>query len=105
MFTQLLMNRKAYSNDLVTQFGEKWYKENIFQNQIEKLDNLERSNLLNKTNAERKNVTAFSLTFLFIYLFIFISSLFILGYKKKKKIDIQYRNKKIKPLLKGSSPS
>ena len=42
MFNQLLMNRKAYSNDLVTQFAEKSYKENIFRNQIEKVDNLER---------------------------------------------------------------
>ena len=83
MFTQLLMNRKAYSNDLVTQFAEKWYKENIFQNQIEKVDNLERSNLLNKTNAERKNVTAFSLTFLFIYLFLF--HLYLSSDTKKKR--------------------
>ena len=83
MLTQLLMNRKAYSNDLVTQFAEKWYKENIFQNQIEKVDNLERSNLLNKTNAERKNVTAFSLTFLFIYLFLF--HLYLSSDTKKKE--------------------
>ena len=42
---------------------EKGYKENIFRNQIEKLDNLERSTLLNKTNAVRKNVILFSVTY------------------------------------------
>ena len=57
------MNKKACSNDLVKQFVENWYKENIFQNQIEKIDNIERSTLLNKTDAERKNVIPFSLTY------------------------------------------
>ena len=40
-----------HSNDLVKQFVENGYKENIIRNQIEKVDNLERSTLLNKTDA------------------------------------------------------
>ena len=42
---------------------EKGYKENIIRNQIDKVDNLERSTLLNKTNAVRKNVIPFSVTY------------------------------------------
>ena len=42
---------------------KKEYKENIIQNQIEKADNLEISTLLNKTNAVRKNVIPFSVTY------------------------------------------
>ena len=42
---------------------EKGYKENIIRNQIEKMDNLERSTLLNKTNAVRKNIIPFSATY------------------------------------------
>ena len=37
---------------------EKWYKENIIRNEIEKADNL-----LNKTNAVQKNVILFSVTY------------------------------------------
>ena len=39
---------KKHSNNLVKRFVEKGYKENIIRNQIEKVDNLERSTLLNK---------------------------------------------------------
>ena len=53
---------KKYSNDLVKQFMEKWYKEKIFRNQIEKVDNLEGSALLNKTNSVQTNVIPFSFT-------------------------------------------
>ena len=35
----------------------------MIRNQIEKIDNLERSTLLNKTNALRKNVITFSVTY------------------------------------------
>ena len=38
---------------------EKVYKENIIRNQIKKKDNLERSTLLNKTNAIQRNIIAF----------------------------------------------
>ena len=41
---------------------EKGYKENIL-NQIKKVDNLERSTLLNKTNAVQKNIVLFSVTY------------------------------------------
>ena len=41
---------------------KKGYKENIIQNQIEKVDNLERSTLLNNTNTVQKNVIPFSVT-------------------------------------------
>ena len=51
---------KKYSNDLVKRFLEKGYKENIIRNQIKKVDNLERSTLINKSNAIRKNVIPFS---------------------------------------------
>ena len=54
---------KKHSNDLVKRFVEKGYKENIIRNQIDKVDNLERSTLLNKTNAVRKNVIPFSVTY------------------------------------------
>ena len=54
---------KKHSNDMVQRFMEKGYKENIIRNQIEKVDNLERSTLLNKTNAVRKNVIPFSVTY------------------------------------------
>ena len=37
---------KKHSNNLVKQFVEKGYKENIIRNQIKKVDNLERSTLL-----------------------------------------------------------
>ena len=53
---------KKHSNDLVKRFVEKGYKENIIRNQIEKVDSLERSTLLNKTDAVRKNVIPFSVT-------------------------------------------
>ena len=39
--------QKALS-DLVKQFVVKWYKENIEKNKIKKVDNLEKSTLLNK---------------------------------------------------------
>ena len=39
------------------------YKKNIIQNQIERVDNLERSAQLNKTNAVRKNVISFSVAY------------------------------------------
>ena len=60
MFAQLLQNNEyiKHSNDLVERFLEKGYKENI-QNQIGKLDILERSTLLHQTNAVRKNVIPF----------------------------------------------
>ena len=48
---------------MVQQFMEKGYKENIIRNQIEKVDNLERSTLLNNTNAVRKNVIPFPVTY------------------------------------------
>ena len=50
---------KMLSNDSVKRFVEKGYKENIIRNQIEKEDKLERSALLNKTNAVRKNAIPF----------------------------------------------
>ena len=51
---------KKHSNELVNRFVEEGYKENIIWKQIEKVDNLERSTLLNKTNKVRKNVIPFS---------------------------------------------
>ena len=54
---------KKHSNDLVKRFMEKGYKENISCNQIEKVDNLERTTLLNKTNAAWKNVIPFSVRY------------------------------------------
>ena len=53
---------EKHSNDLVKRFLEKGYKENMILNQIEKVDNLERSTLSSKTNAARKNVILFSVT-------------------------------------------
>ena len=53
---------KKHSNDLVRRFVEKGYTENIIQNQIEKVENLERTTLLYKTNAVWKNVIPFSVT-------------------------------------------
>ena len=50
---------KMLSNVSVKRFVEKGYKENIIRNQIEKEDKLERSALLNKTNAVRKNAIPF----------------------------------------------
>ena len=47
---------------MVQRFMEKGYKENIIRDQIEKVDNLQRSTLLNKTNAVRKNLIPFSVT-------------------------------------------
>ena len=41
----------------------KGYKENIIENQIEKVDNLARSTLLNKCNAVQKNIIPFSVTY------------------------------------------
>ena len=61
-----LLNFREYqkhSNDLVKQFVQKRYKEDIIRNQIEKIDNLERSTLLNKTNAVQKNVIPFPVTY------------------------------------------
>ena len=43
---------KKHSHDLVKRFVEKGYTEKIIRNQLEKLDNLERSTLLNKTNSK-----------------------------------------------------
>ena len=54
---------KKHSNDLVKRFVEKGYKENIIRNQIRKVDNLERSTMLNKTNAVRKYVITLSVTY------------------------------------------
>ena len=54
---------KKHSNDMVQRFMEKGYKENIIRNQIEKVDNLERSTLLNKTNAVREHAIRFSVTY------------------------------------------
>ena len=54
---------KKHSNDLVKQFAEKGYKENANRNQTEKVDNMERSAPLNKTNAVWKNVIPFSVTY------------------------------------------
>ena len=48
---------------LYQQFTEKGYKENIIQNQIKKLDNLERSALLNNANTVWKNVIQFSVRY------------------------------------------
>ena len=42
---------------------EKDNKENIIRNQFEKVGNLERATLLNKTNAARKNVIPFAVTY------------------------------------------
>ena len=42
-----------HSNDFVKRFVEKRYIEDIIRNQIEKVDSLERSTLLNKTDAVR----------------------------------------------------
>ena len=58
------MNKKKHSNDLVKRFVEKGYKENIIRKQIEKVDNLERPTLLNKTNAVWKNIIPFSVTYI-----------------------------------------
>ena len=68
---------KKHSNDLVKRFVEKGYKENITRNQIEKVQCLEISTLLNETNTVWKNVIPFSATYsttlfiYFMYLFIF----------------------------------
>ena len=54
------MNTKNHSNDLVKRFMEKKVtKKTSFKYQIEKVDNLDRSTLLNQTNALRKNVILF----------------------------------------------
>ena len=60
LFCSTLDKYKKHSNELVNRFVEEGYKENIIWKQIEKVDNLERSTLLNKTNAVRKNVIPFS---------------------------------------------
>ena len=57
------MNKKKHSNDFVKRFVEKGYKEKIIQNQIEKVDNLERLTLSNKTNAVWKNIIPFLITY------------------------------------------
>ena len=54
---------KKHSNGFVKRFVEKGYKGNIIWNQIKKVDNLGKSALLNKTNAVRKNVVLFSVTY------------------------------------------
>ena len=54
---------KKHSNDLIKRFVKKLYKASIIRNQIEKVDNLERSTLLSKTNAVRKTLIAFSVTY------------------------------------------
>ena len=54
---------KKHSNDLDKRFVGKGYKENIIRNKIERVDNLERSTLLNKTNAVRKNVILISVKY------------------------------------------
>ena len=55
---------KKDSNEFDKRLVEKGYKEKkIIRNQIEKVDNLEKSTLLNKTNAVRKNVIPFSVTY------------------------------------------
>ena len=56
------MNIKKHSNDLIKPFLEERYKKNIRTNKIEKVDNLERSGLLIKTNVVRKNVNPFMVT-------------------------------------------
>ena len=53
---------KKHSNDLVRRFMRKVYKENIIRNQIKK-NNLERSTVLNETNAVRTNIIPFSVTY------------------------------------------
>lgn len=47
----------------MTWLNEKWCKENIIRNQIEKADSLEISALLNETNAVRTNVMPFLVTY------------------------------------------
>ena len=42
---------------------EKGHKENIIRSKIEKVDSVERSTLLNKTDAVRKNLIPFSVTY------------------------------------------
>ena len=54
---------KKHSNDLVKRFVEKGHKENIIQSKIEKVDSVERSTLLNKIDAVRKNLIPFSVTY------------------------------------------
>ena len=54
---------KKRPNDLVKRFVQKGYKENIIRNQIKKLDNLERSTSLNKTNAVLKIVIPISVKY------------------------------------------
>ena len=65
---------KKHSNDLVKRFMEKGYKENIICNQIGKVDNLERTTLLNKTNAAWENVIPFSVRYSLILRYSLIQS-------------------------------
>ena len=49
---------------MVKRFVKRGYKENIIRNQIKKLDTLQRSTLLNKTNAVRKKGILFTVTYI-----------------------------------------
>ena len=49
---------------MVKRFVKRGYKENIIRNQIKKVDILERSTLLNKTNAVRKKGILFTVTYI-----------------------------------------
>ena len=49
---------------MVKRFVKRGYKENIIRNQIKKVDTLERSTLLNKTNAVRKKGILFTVTYI-----------------------------------------
>ena len=53
---------KKHSNDLIKRFVEKRYKKDIMRNKIKKVDYLERSALLIKTNAVLKSVILFFVT-------------------------------------------
>ena len=56
------MNTKSIRMTWLNDLCKKGTKENI-RNQIEELNNLERSTLLNKPNAVRENVIPFSVTY------------------------------------------
>ena len=49
---------------MVKRFVKRGYKENIIRNQIKKVDTLERSTLLNKTNTVRKKGILFTVTYI-----------------------------------------
>ena len=57
------MKSKTSLLSLVKRFVEKGYRENIILKQIEKVDNLERSTMLNKVNAVQKDVIPFLVTY------------------------------------------